>query len=157
MSPWPGPMESPMSPWPSPLEATCFSTCIDLPALYDQNLVMPTVQEVDDLLVPCLGQMVLTAGTDLLWKALNRKGLLLIRNHPVQDQPEIFCRRHYLVQNLCKDGKKLKRLMNTNLNFFWKLVQTLLEANGCGYWQASEENLERLRQLYWDVEDRIEL
>jgi magnesium chelatase subunit H len=36
------------------------------------------------------------------------------------------------------------------------MVTTLLEANGCGYWETSEENLDRLRQLYQDVEDKIE-
>ncbi|CAN6444830.1 unnamed protein product [Victoria cruziana] len=55
-----------------------------------------------------------------------------------------------------QDEEMLKRLMNTNPNSFRKLVQTFLEANGRGYWQTSEENLERLRQLYSDVEDRIE-
>uniref|UniRef100_A0A5K0Z4K2 CobN/magnesium chelatase domain-containing protein n=5 Tax=Nymphaea colorata TaxID=210225 RepID=A0A5K0Z4K2_9MAGN len=55
-----------------------------------------------------------------------------------------------------EDEEMLKRLMNTNPNSFRKLVQTFLEANGRGYWQTSEENLERLRQLYSDVEDRIE-
>lgn len=31
----------------------------------------------------------------------------------------------------------------------------LLQANGRGYWETSEENLERLRQLYTDVEVRL--
>ena len=31
-----------------------------------------------------------------------------------------------------------------------------LEANGRGYWDTSEENLERLRTLYSEVEDKIE-
>lgn len=35
-------------------------------------------------------------------------------------------------------------------------VATFLEANGRGYWDASEEQLEKLRQLYTDVEDKIE-
>ena len=30
----------------------------------------------------------------------------------------------------------------------------VLQANGRGYWDTSEENLERLRQLYTDVEVR---
>ncbi len=32
---------------------------------------------------------------------------------------------------------------------------SLLQANGRGYWETSEENLERLRQLYTDVEVRF--
>jgi U3 small nucleolar RNA-associated protein 10 len=31
------------------------------------------VQEMDDTLVSCLGQMALTAGSDLLWKPLNHE------------------------------------------------------------------------------------
>lgn len=33
----------------------------------------PSVQEMDDALVSCLGQMALTAGSDLLWKPLNHE------------------------------------------------------------------------------------
>lgn len=54
------------------------------------------------------------------------------------------------------DPEMCKRLMDTNPNSFRKLVATFLEANGRGYWDTSEENLDRLRQLYTDVEDKIE-
>lgn len=37
-----------------------------------------------------------------------------------------------------------------------KLVATFLEANGRGYWEASPDQIDRLRQLYTDVEDKIE-
>jgi cobalamin biosynthesis Mg chelatase CobN len=33
----------------------------------------------------------------------------------------------------------------------------LLEANGRGYWDASDETLEKIRDLYAEVEDEIEL
>lgn len=55
-----------------------------------------------------------------------------------------------------KDEEMCKRLMNLNPNSFRKMVTTLLEANGRGYWETSEENLDRLRELYQEVEDRIE-
>ncbi|RVX09529.1 Magnesium-chelatase subunit ChlH, chloroplastic [Vitis vinifera] len=55
-----------------------------------------------------------------------------------------------------QDEEMLKRLMNTNPNSFRKLVQTFLEANGRGYWETSEDNIEKLRQLYSEVEDKIE-
>jgi magnesium chelatase subunit H len=55
-----------------------------------------------------------------------------------------------------KDEDMQKRLLNLNPNSFRKIVSTLLEVNGRGYWETSEENLERLRQLYQEVEDRIE-
>lgn len=34
---------------------------------------VPSVNEVDDILVSCLGQMAVTAGSDLLWKPLNHE------------------------------------------------------------------------------------
>lgn len=55
-----------------------------------------------------------------------------------------------------QDEQMQKRLMNLNPHSFRKIVSTLLEVNGRGYWQTSESNLERLRQLYQEVEDRIE-
>ncbi|KAL2923592.1 Magnesium-chelatase subunit ChlH chloroplastic [Bienertia sinuspersici] len=55
-----------------------------------------------------------------------------------------------------KDEEMLKKLMNTNPNSFRKLLQTFLEANGRGYWETSEDNIEKLRQLYSEVEDKIE-
>ena len=43
-----------------------------------------------------------------------------------------------------------------NPNSFRKLVATFLEANGRGYWEATPDQIDRLRQLYMDVEDKIE-
>ena len=54
------------------------------------------------------------------------------------------------------DPEMAKRLMETNPNSFRKLVATFLEANGRGYWDASPEQIDRLRELYMDVEDKIE-
>jgi magnesium chelatase subunit H len=36
------------------------------------------------------------------------------------------------------------------------MVGRLLEANARGMWQTDEETLERLRELYADLEDRLE-
>jgi len=55
-----------------------------------------------------------------------------------------------------EDPQMCKRLMDLNPNSFRKIVGTLLEVNGRGYWETSTENLERLRELYQEVEDRIE-
>ncbi|WP_088240710.1 magnesium chelatase subunit H [Calothrix rhizosoleniae] len=55
-----------------------------------------------------------------------------------------------------KDEEMQKRLLNMNPHSFRKMVTTFLEANGRGYWDTSEENLDRLRQLYQEVEDKIE-
>ncbi|MGB3695123.1 MAG: magnesium chelatase subunit H [Spirulinaceae cyanobacterium] len=55
-----------------------------------------------------------------------------------------------------EDEEMCKRLMNLNPNSFRKVVSTLLEVNGRGYWETSDANLDRLRELYQEVEDRIE-
>jgi magnesium chelatase subunit H len=54
------------------------------------------------------------------------------------------------------DPEMQQRLLDTNPNAFRDMVTTFLEANGRGYWETSEDNIERLQQLYADVEDRIE-
>ncbi|MEH2353162.1 MAG: cobaltochelatase subunit CobN [Nostoc sp.] len=54
------------------------------------------------------------------------------------------------------DEEMQKRLLNLNPHSFRKIVSTLLEVNGRGYWETSEDNLDRLRELYQEVEDRIE-
>merc|ERR1711871_1749786 len=54
------------------------------------------------------------------------------------------------------DEEMQKRLLETNPNAFRDMVTTFLEANGRGYWDTSEENLDRLRQLYAEVDDKIE-
>merc|ERR1711988_1997425 len=54
------------------------------------------------------------------------------------------------------DEAMQQRLMETNPNAFRDMITTFLEANGRGYWETSEENLERLQDLYQEVEDRIE-
>jgi magnesium chelatase subunit H len=48
------------------------------------------------------------------------------------------------------------RLMDLNPNSFRKIVSTLLEVDGRGYWETSDENLDKLRELCQEVKDRIE-
>jgi magnesium chelatase subunit H len=55
-----------------------------------------------------------------------------------------------------EDADMRQRLLDTNPNAFRDMVTTFLEANGRGYWETSEENIERLQELYAEVEDRIE-
>ncbi|MDG2991955.1 magnesium chelatase subunit H [Candidatus Synechococcus calcipolaris G9] len=55
-----------------------------------------------------------------------------------------------------EDEQMRQRLLNLNPHSFRKIVGTLLELNGRGYWDTSESNLDLLRQLYQDVEDKIE-
>ncbi|MDX1978573.1 MAG: magnesium chelatase subunit H [Pseudanabaenaceae cyanobacterium bins.68] len=54
------------------------------------------------------------------------------------------------------DAAMRDRLKNLNPHSFRKIVGTLLEVNGRGYWQTSEQNLEMLRDLYQELEDKIE-
>lgn len=54
------------------------------------------------------------------------------------------------------DDDMAARLLDANPNSFRKLVATFLEANGRGYWEATPEQIEKLRQMYTDVEDKIE-
>ena len=49
-----------------------------------------------------------------------------------------------------------KRLLETNPNALRDMLTTFLEANGRGYWETDESNLELLRELYEEVEDKIE-
>ena len=46
---------------------------VEPPADLEEHLNVPSVKEVDDSLVVCIGQMAVTAGTDLLWKPLNHE------------------------------------------------------------------------------------
>ncbi|NEP47167.1 MAG: hypothetical protein F6K35_51490, partial [Okeania sp. SIO2H7] len=39
-----------------------------------------------------------------------------------------------------------QRLLNLNPHSFRKMVTTLLEVNGRGYWETSESNLDKLRE-----------
>ena len=54
------------------------------------------------------------------------------------------------------DPEMAKRLMDANPNSFRKLVATFLEANGRGYWEANDDQIQKLRDMYMDVEDKIE-
>jgi len=55
-----------------------------------------------------------------------------------------------------KDEEMQQRLMDTNPNAFRDMVTTFLEANGRGYWDTDDDNIEKLQELYQEAEDRIE-
>ncbi len=59
-------------------------------------------------------------------------------------------------ETFINDPEMRKKLMDLNPHSFRRIVGTLLEVNGRGYWDTSEENIERLKELYQEVEDRIE-
>ena len=43
------------------------------PEMLDENINVPSVNEVDDVLVNCIGQMAVATGSDSLWKHLNHE------------------------------------------------------------------------------------
>lgn len=55
-----------------------------------------------------------------------------------------------------KDEAMRNRMLQTNPNAFRDMVTTFLEANGRGYWDTSDDNIELLQELYQEVEDKIE-
>lgn len=50
---------------------------IEPPANLEDHHDIPSIEEVDNLLVICTGQMAVTAGSDLLWKPLNHEVKIL--------------------------------------------------------------------------------
>jgi magnesium chelatase subunit H len=54
------------------------------------------------------------------------------------------------------DEVMLERLSSLNPHSARALVGRLLEAEGRGFWQAEREMLERLREIFAGLEDKIE-
>jgi len=54
------------------------------------------------------------------------------------------------------DEEIRKQMLDKNPEALRDMVTTFLEANSKGYWETSEENLERLRSVYQECEDKIE-
>ena len=50
------------------------------PVALEDHPNLPSMQEVDDLVVNCVGQMAIAAESDLLWKPLNTEVLLIINS-----------------------------------------------------------------------------
>lgn len=54
------------------------------------------------------------------------------------------------------DAEMAKKLQQANPEAFRNIVARMLEANGRGIWQADEDKLNKLRQLYDNIEQEIE-
>lgn len=54
------------------------------------------------------------------------------------------------------DAEMAKKLADSNPEAFRNIVKRMLEANGRGYWETSDEVLDQLRDLYAQTEDEIE-
>ncbi|XP_068649643.1 uncharacterized protein At3g06530 [Aristolochia californica] len=59
---------------------------VEPPATLEQCPNIPSVKEVDDILVSCLCQMAVTAGTDVLWKPLNHEVLMQTRSEKIRSR-----------------------------------------------------------------------
>uniref|UniRef100_A0A453CQ40 Uncharacterized protein n=1 Tax=Aegilops tauschii subsp. strangulata TaxID=200361 RepID=A0A453CQ40_AEGTS len=60
----------------------------------------PSVEEVDEILVSCLGQMAVTARSDVLWKPLNHEVLMQTRSDNVRPKMLGLKVVRYMVQHL---------------------------------------------------------
>lgn len=72
----------------------------DPPSSLEQRPDVPSIKEVDDSLVACVGQMAVTAGSDLLWKPLNHEVLMHTRSEKVRSRMLGLRIVKYLVENL---------------------------------------------------------
>merc|ERR1711972_1084669 len=54
------------------------------------------------------------------------------------------------------DEEIKRKMLDKNPDALRDMVETFLEANAKGHWDTSEENLDRLRDVYQECEDRIE-
>ncbi|XP_020693820.1 uncharacterized protein At3g06530 isoform X3 [Dendrobium catenatum] len=73
---------------------------VEPPATLNDYADLPTVEDVNEYLVLCLGQMAVTAKSDVLWKPLNHEVLMQTRNEKVR--PKILSLRviKYLLEHL---------------------------------------------------------
>ena len=62
----------------------------------------------------------------------------------------------YVNEGFIDDVEMQQRLLDTNPNAFKDMVTTFLEAIGRRCWETSDENIERLQELYAEVEDYTE-
>ncbi|KAL6531214.1 hypothetical protein OROHE_014283 [Orobanche hederae] len=57
---------------------------VEPPVSIENHPNVPCVKEVDDILVACITQMAVTAGSDLLWKSLNHEVLMQTRSEKIR-------------------------------------------------------------------------
>lgn len=55
-----------------------------------------------------------------------------------------------------EDEEMAERLRKANPQAFSNVVRRMLEGAGRGFWDASEEKLERLRELYGELDQELE-
>ena len=55
-----------------------------------------------------------------------------------------------------QDEEIKNKMLEANPDALRDMVQTFLEANAKGYWDTDEENIQKLRDVYQECEDKIE-
>ncbi|KAL1565211.1 hypothetical protein AAHA92_07455 [Salvia divinorum] len=73
---------------------------VEPPVDIDSRPDVPSIEEVDNLLVACVGQMAVTAGSDLLWKPLNHEVLMHTRSEKIRARILGLRIIKHLVENL---------------------------------------------------------
>ncbi|XP_057776784.1 uncharacterized protein At3g06530 isoform X2 [Salvia miltiorrhiza] len=73
---------------------------VEPPVDIESHPDVPSIEEVDGLLVACIGQMAVTAGSDLLWKPLNHEVLMQTRSEKMRGRVLGLRIIKYLVENL---------------------------------------------------------
>nr|GEY19132.1 ARM repeat superfamily protein [Tanacetum cinerariifolium] len=73
---------------------------VDPPSSLEQHPEVPSVNEVDDVLVSCVGQMAVTSASDLLWKSLVHEVLMQTRSEKVRTRILGLKIVKYLLDNL---------------------------------------------------------
>lgn len=61
-----------------------------------------------------------------------------------------------IVDKYVLDDNMADKLKTLNPEAFRNILKRSLELSGRGYWKASDETLQKLNELYADVEDEIE-
>ncbi|XP_010486163.1 PREDICTED: uncharacterized protein At3g06530-like [Camelina sativa] len=59
---------------------------VEPPSSLKEHPHVPSVEEVDELLVSCIGQMAVASGSDLLWKPLNHEVLMQTRSENLRSR-----------------------------------------------------------------------
>ncbi|XP_073001076.1 uncharacterized protein At3g06530 isoform X2 [Typha latifolia] len=73
---------------------------VEPPSSLESLMSGPTIEEVDETLVMCLGQMAITARSDVLWKPLNHEVLMQMRDGKVRTKMVGLRVVQYLVEHL---------------------------------------------------------
>ncbi|KAK1306935.1 Uncharacterized protein QJS10_CPA10g00957 [Acorus calamus] len=66
------------------LKPVVYQLVVDPPASLEHIPGVPKLEEVNEILVCCLGQMAVASGSDLLWKSLNHEVLMQTRSEKVR-------------------------------------------------------------------------